>query len=60
MSKGKAEETRTTENVAGRSDAERRIGGNAERFRELPGAERHQNRNYIHQDGANRLTKFRF
>ncbi len=48
MSKGKAEETRTAENVAGRSDATRRIGEGAERFRELPRAERHHNRNYTH------------
>lgn len=29
MSKGKAEETRTTENVAGRSDATRRMNKNS-------------------------------
>ena len=50
MSKGKAEETRTTENVAGRSDATRRIG---------EGAERLQNRNFTYQSGANQLVKFR-
>ena len=60
MSERRAGETRATEKVAGRSDAACRMGEGDERFRELPGAERHQNRNYIHQDGANRLTKFRF
>lgn len=60
MSERRAGETRATENVAGKRDGARRIGEGVERFRELPGAERHQNRNYIHQDGANRLTKFRF
>ena len=60
MSKGKAEETRTTENVAGKSDAACWIGMLVERWEELSGAERLQNRNFIHRNRANYLVKFRF